>query len=222
MSNQTPTTKYSFAEEVAHATTHGLGIPLSIAALVVLVALASVRGNAWHVVACSIYGATLVLLYTASTLYHAVPQPRAKGIFRALDHMAIYLLIAGTYTPFLLIYLRGGWGWSLMGIVWGLALVGVARELGLGLRMRGTFLSALLYLGLGWVAVVAVRPIFHTVPTGCLVLLLMGGLAYSGGVVFFCWGRVPFNHAIWHLFVLAGSLFHFCAVLYYVIPATTA
>ncbi|MHC4306445.1 MAG: PAQR family membrane homeostasis protein TrhA [Planctomycetota bacterium] len=208
---------YSIAEEITHAITHGVGILLSIAALTVLVAFAALRGDAWHIVSCSIYGSSLVLLYAASTLYHAVPAPRAKGVFRTLDHAAIYVLIAGTYTPFTLVNLRGGWGWALFGVVWGLAIFGVVLEAVARPRVR--ILSLVLYLCLGWMAAVAVKPLFDSVATGGLVLLLLGGLAYTGGVVFYGWRRLPYNHAIWHIFVLAGSIFHYFAVLFYVIPA---
>ncbi|MDH3479972.1 MAG: hemolysin III family protein [Gemmatimonadota bacterium] len=216
MDPQLASPRYSVAEEVAHAITHGVGLALSVAALTVLVAFASLRGNAWHVVSCSIYGATLVLLYAASTLYHAIPSPRAKDVFRILDHSAIYLLIAGTYTPFTLVNLRGGWGWTLFGLVWGLAILGIVLEAVARQRIR--FLSVVLYLGLGWLAAIAVKPLLDAVEIGGLVLLLVGGLAYSGGVVFYGWRRLPYHHAIWHVFVMVGSAAHFFAVLYFVIP----
>jgi hemolysin III len=212
--------RYTLAEEIAHATTHGLGLALSVAALAILVVFASLRGDPWHIVSVSIYGTTLVLLYAASTLYHAVPSPRAKGVLRSLDHAAIYLLIAGTYTPFTLTSLRGGWGWSLFGVVWGLALLGVLLEAFAGRRIK--VLSLVLYLGLGWLAAVAVEPLLASVPLGGLVLLLLGGLAYSGGVVFYVWRRMPYHHAVWHVFVLVGSACHFFAVLLYVIPGSRA
>jgi hemolysin III len=211
---------YSIAEEIAHAITHGVGILLSIAALTVLVAFASLHGNAWHIVSCSIYGSTLVLLYAASTLYHALPSSRAKGVFRILDHTAIYVLIAGTYTPFTLVNLRGGWGWTLFGVVWGLSILGIVLEAVARPRVR--ILSLVLYLGLGWMAAIAVKPLLDSVAAGGLVLLLLGGLAYTGGVVFYCWHRLPYHHAIWHIFVLAGSVFHYFAVLFYVIPGADA
>jgi hemolysin III len=210
------TKRYSVAEEIAHAVTHGVGVLLSVAGLIVLVVLAMLRGDAWHLVSCSVYGTTLVLLYTASTLYHALPASRAKNLFRVLDHSAIYLLIAGTYTPFTLVNLRGGWGWSLFGVVWGLAIMGVVLEALAGRRVR--VLSVGLYLALGWMVAVAVRPLLASVEPGGLLLLLLGGLAYSGGVAFYGWRRLPYHHAIWHVCVMAGSLFHYFAVLYYVIP----
>ncbi|MHC4416130.1 MAG: PAQR family membrane homeostasis protein TrhA [Planctomycetota bacterium] len=210
------TGRYSLAEEIAHAITHGVGLLLSVAALTILVIFASLRGDAWHIVSCSIYGSTLVLLYAASTFYHALSAPRAKGVFRILDHASIYLLIAGTYTPFTLVNLREGFGWTLFGAVWGLALIGVFLEA--GARQRVRILSLVSYLGLGWLGAIAVKPLLDSVAAGGLALVLLGGLAYSGGVVFYCWRRLPYNHAIWHIFVVAGSIFHFFAVLFYVIP----
>lgn len=220
MNDQAVTGQYSLAEEIAHSITHGLGLVLSVVALVVLVVFASLYGNAWHIVSCSIYGSTLVLLYAASTFYHALSTPRAKVFFRTLDHSAIYLLIAGTYTPFLLVNLRGGWGWSLLCVVWGLAFVGVVREL--SLRRPAKLLNVCLYLGLGWIAAVAAKPMFDSIAAGGLLLIALGGLAYTAGVVFYCWNRVPYNHAIWHIFVLAGSMLHYFAVLFFVIPAMRA
>ena len=210
------TNQYSLAEEIAHAITHGVGLLLSVAGLVVLIVLASLRGDTWHVVSVSVYGATLVLLYSASTFYHALPAPRAKRVFRTLDHAAIYVLIAGPYTPFMLVNLRGGWGWALFGVVWGLAVLGIVLEAVAKQRVR--VLSVILYLGLGWLIAIAVKPLVQSVEPGGLVLLVAGGLAYSVGVVFYGWKRLPYHHAVWHLFVMAGSLFHFFAVLFYVIP----
>jgi len=214
--NKPSTNQYSLAEEIAHAITHGVGLLLSIAGLIVLIVLASLRGDAWHVVSVSVYGATLVLLYSASTFYHALPAPRAKSVFRTLDHAAIYLLIAGTYTPFMLVNLRGGWGWALFGVVWGLAVLGIVLEAVAKQRVR--ILSVVLYLGLGWLVAIAVKPLVQSVEPGGLVLLVAGGLAYSVGVVFYSWKRLPYHHAVWHVFVMAGSLFHFFAVLLFVIP----
>ncbi len=206
----------SFAEEVAHAITHGIGLLLSIAALVILVVFASLRGDAWHVVSVSIYGTTLILLYAASTVYHALRPSRAKEVLRLLDHAAIYLLIAGTYTPFTLVNLRGAWGWSLFGVVWGLAALGVVFETVATQRWRT--LSVVLYVGLGWLVAIAVKPLLNAVETGGLILIALGGLAYTGGIVFYRWRELPYNHAVWHVFVLVGSACHFFAILFYVIP----
>ena len=203
-------------EETINAVTHGAGAVLGAAGLAVLVVLAALRGDAWHVVSCAIYGATLVLLFTSSTLYHSFRGPRIKHVFRVIDHSSIYLLIAGTYTPFLLVRLRGGWGWSLFGVVWGLALAGIAFQVFFVDRFR--LAQTLIYLGMGWLVVVATRPLLTRVPLGGLLWLLAGGLFYSLGAVFYLWKKLPYHHGIWHLFVLAGSICHYFAILIYVIP----
>jgi hemolysin III len=211
-----PDEPFSLAEEVANSLTHGAGLLLGVAALVIDVIVAAQSGSPIRVVAGSVYGATLVLLYGASTLYHALPRGRAKRVFGILDHAAIFLLIAGTYTPFTLVTLRGGWGWSLFGVIWGLAAGGVALE-ALS-RGRARRFQLVLYLAMGWIIVVAARPLMEGLRPAGLVLLMAGGLAYTLGVVFFLWRRLPFHHAVWHLFVLGGSACHFFAVLGYVIP----
>ena len=208
--------RYSLGEEIAHSVTHGLGVVLSIAGLAVMVTLAALRGNAWHVVSCSIFGVTLIFLYTASTLYHSIPHPGAKKVLRVFDHSAIFLLIAGTYTPFTLVTLRGGWGWTLFVLIWGLALVGIIYKITAKTRYR--LLSVLLYLGMGWLVLVAIKPMVISVAMPGLLLLLAGGLCYTLGLIFFVWRSLPYSHAVWHLFVLAGSICHFFAVLLYVIP----
>jgi hemolysin III len=207
---------YSVGEEIAHTITHGIGALLSIAGLVVLVVFASQNGDVWHIVSSSVYGATLIVLYSASSLYHGVTHPKAKGILQQLDHAAIYLLIAGTYTPFLLVSLRGIWGWSLFAVIWSIAMVGMALEFIDARRFKK--LSLWLYLGLGWIVVLAIKPLLEQVEPGGLVLLLLGGLSYSLGVIFYVRKQMAYHHAIWHLFVLAGSMFHFFSVLFYVIP----
>lgn len=207
---------YSIGEEIAHTITHGIGALLSIAGLAVLVSFASLNGDAWHIVSSSIYGATLVLLYSASSLYHGIPHPRAKAFLQQLDHAAIYLLIAGTYTPFLLVSLRGAWGWSLFALIWTVAIVGIVLEFIDSRRFNK--LSLWLYLGMGWIVLIAIKPMFDQVETGGLILLLLGGLSYSLGVIFYIREQMAYHHAIWHLFVLAGSAFHFFSVLFYVIP----
>lgn len=208
--------KYSPGEEIAHTITHGIGALLSIAGLSVLVAYSTLNGNAWHIVSSSIYGASLVILYSASSLYHGIPNPRAKQVLKQLDHAAIYILIAGTYTPFLLISLHGAWGWSLFGVIWSIAIFGVVVEFINVPQLKR--LSLGLYLGLGWIVVIAIKPMLAQVATGGLLLLLLGGLSYSFGVIFYIRDKKPFNHAIWHLFVLAGSVLHYFSVLFYVIP----
>lgn len=207
---------YTLGEEIAHSVTHGVGALLSVAGLAVLVVLAAVRGNFWHVVSCSIFGATLIVLYTTSTLYHSITHPRAKRVLRMLDHAAIFLLIAGTYTPFTLVNMRGGWGWTLFGVIWGLALLGIAFKLTATSRYR--VLSVVLYVAMGWLVLIALKPLVAAVAPPGLALILAGGLAYTFGIIFYAWKDLPYSHAIWHLFVLVGSILHFFAVLLYVIP----
>ena len=204
---------YSIAEEVANAITHGIGVVFSVVALVVLVAVASVNGDAWRIVAVSIFGSSMLLLYTASTLYHALPQPAVKRIMRVADHGAIYLLIAGTYTPFLLGDMRGPWGWALFGGLWGAALVGIVYKIFFVGKFN--FIATMMYVAMGWSVVLTIKPALESIPVAALVLMAAGGLAYTTGVVFYLWERIPYNHAIWHLFVLAGSAFHFAAIVGY-------
>jgi hemolysin III len=211
-----PTPSYTTGEEIANSITHGLGAVLSIAGLSVLTSFASLLGDAWHVVSVSIYGASQILLYTASTLYHAIPLARAKAVLRGLDHSAIFLLIAGTYTPFTLVNLRGPWGWSIFGAVWALAGCGLLLQ-GVLLR-KHRWLNITVYVAMGWLAVIGVRPLLAAVAPGGLLLLLGGGLAYTAGTLFYAWRRLPYSHAIWHGFVLLGSTCHFFAILFYVIP----
>ena len=210
--------RYSFGDELASSVIHGIGIALSIAGLAVLVAFAAKHGNALTVVACAVFGTSLVLLYTASTLYHSVSLVAAKPALRTLDHIAIYVLIAGTYTPFTLIALPGAWGWSLFTAVWTLALLGSALELGLLRRYHK--LSVLLYVGMGWIGMIAFEPLSQHLQSGGISLLIGGGLAYTLGVPFYLWRKLPFHHTLWHVFVLAGSVLHFLAVLLYVIPVS--
>jgi hemolysin III len=214
------TTAYTPGEELANALTHGVGVALSVAGLAVLVTLASLRGDAWGITSTAIYGTTLVLLYTASTLYHSFRAEAAKRLLRKFDHAAIFLLIAGTYTPFLLVSIRGPWGWSLFGVIWGLAIAGVAAKFWLTGRFR--LLSTLLYLGMGWLVVVALRPMLQSVPPTGMWLLLAGGLSYTLGTIFYAWKRLPYHHAIWHMFVLGGSACHFFAVFVSVVPPAQA
>jgi len=210
------TGRYSIAEEIAHAVTHGVGLLLSIGGLAVLVAFSSLYGDAWHITSTSIYGATLILLYASSTLYHGIPHTKAKQVLQRLDHAAIFLLIAGTYTPFTLVNLRGEWGWTLFGLVWGIAIAGMVLEL--FCKQRYERLSISLYLGLGWLVLIAIKPMLSSVEPGGLLLLLAGGLCYSFGVIFYAWKNLSYHHAIWHVFVLAGSMLHFFSVLFYVVP----
>ncbi len=210
--------RYSFYEELANSITHGIGLLLAIAGLGVLTAFSSVFGTVWHIVSCSVYAGTMILLYMASTLYHAIPWEKTKAVFRVLDHSSIFLLIAGTYTPFTLVSLRGPWGWSLFGIVWGLAVVGILMEIFLPKRLR--FLTIGLYVAMGWAIVVAAKPMLAAVDPGGMILLVVGGLFYTMGIPFYIKESIPFNHAIWHLFVLAGTIFQFFSILLYVIPVS--
>lgn len=212
--------RYGFGDEVASSVIHGIGILLSIAGLAVLVAHTAAAGTVSDVLASAVYGMSLILLYTASTLYHTIRGDSARRVLRTMDHIAIFLLIAGTYTPFTLIALRGTWGWSLFGIVWSLALLGSALELGM-LKRYHRF-AVLLYIAMGWVGIVAFRPLLAHLQTGGMVLLLAGGAAYTLGVPFYLWRQLPYHHSIWHFFVLAGSVLQFLAVFFYVIPDVPA
>jgi hemolysin III len=207
---------YSAGEELAHVATHGVGAVASGAGLGILLVYSAWFGDAWRVVSAAIFGATMILLYTASTVYHAVPSPRARHVAKIFDHASIYLLIAGTYTPFTLLALRGSWGWTLFAAVWLLALVGVATEAFWVYRPR--WISAVVYLGMGWMVVLAGRRLVAALPPGALPLLVAGGLLYSLGTVFYVMKRVRYAHAIWHGFVLGGSTCHFLAVLLLVLP----
>jgi hemolysin III len=209
------TRAWSLGEELAHSITHGVGTLAAVAGLVVLVVLASATGDPWRIAACAVYAATLVVLYAASTLYHALSGTRARHVLRVIDHSAIFLLIAGTYTPFTLVLLRGPWGWTLFAIVWGLAAAGIAAKAVFGARWP--VVSTVLYVAMGWTAVVAAKPLVAHVPAGAIGWLVAGGLAYTGGVAFYAWTRLRYSHAIWHLFVLAGSVCHYVAVVLYVV-----
>jgi len=203
----------TLGEEIANSITHGVGIGLSIAALVILVVLASKRGDAWRIVSFSIYGATLVLLYLSSTLYHSFVNPKIKNIFRILDHSAIYLLIAGSYTPITLTFMRGTWGWTLFGIIWGIALGGITITTLLLDKLKA--LLVLSYVAMGSIIVIAFKPMIQTVPRGMIIWLFIGGACYLLGIVFYVWKKLPYHHPIWHLFVLGGSISHFLGVLFY-------
>lgn len=210
-----PAMSYSLREEIASSLIHGLGIVLSIAGLATLVGFAVRSGGAREIVSVAVYGTTLILLYTASTLYHGVPVVRAKPVLRLLDHAAIFLLIAGTYTPFTLLTLQGRWGLVLFVLVWGLALAGISLELR---RVRNRVLMATLYVALGWIGLVAIGPLRENIEAPGLWLLFGGGAAYTLGVPFYLWKRLPYSHAVWHGFVLLGSVLQFFAVLFYALP----
>ncbi len=208
--------KQTPGEEIANSVTHGVGAALAVAALTVLVTFAGIFGDVWRVVSFSIYGATLVLLYLSSTLYHGLQAPKAKKVFHIFDRTAIYLLIAGSYTPFFLVSLRGSWGWTFFGIIWGLAVIGIV--LTVFFVDRYNFLSVATYIGMGWLAVLAIKPLMAAISINGLAWLVIGGLFYTSGVIFYAWKRLPFNHMVWHLFVLGGSISHFFCILFYVLP----
>ena len=208
---------YTLGEEIANSVIHGLGVGLSVAALTLLLVFGAQSGNPWALASGLVFGLSLVLEYTASTLYHSFPQDKVKHIFKILDHCGIYVLIAGTYTPFCLVTLRNSGGLILFGVVWGLALIGISVEAFWAYRPR--WLSASVYLGMGWLIIVAIKPLIIALPPTGLWLLVAGGLCYTLGTVFYVFKRVPYFHMVWHLWVLAGSVCHFLAVLLYVIPS---
>ena len=210
--NQNKLTKplYSLKEEIANSITSAVGVALGLAGLVLLLVLGASNGDKWLIISFSIYGASLVILHSSSTLYHSIQRPRIKATFQKVDHAAIYILIAGTYTPFLLVSLRGAWGWTLLIVVWGLALLGIGyKTLYLD---RFTKLSVAGYVLMGWLGIIAGRQMIESIPQPALYWLAIGGVLYTGGIIFLAWRRIPYNHAVWHLFVLGGSICHFWAV----------
>jgi len=206
----------SRGEELANSLLHGLGVALSVAGLSVMVVMAAMYGDAWHVVASAIYGSSLVLLYLCSTLYHAFPWPRAKRVFEVFDHSAIYVLIAGTYTPFTLVSLRGPTGWTVFGIVWGLAALGITMQAVFPGRWRG--LMTAMYVAMGLICVPFLGSLSRAMGTAGVAWLLGGGIAYIAGVYFYYRKRFDYSHAVWHVFVLAGSVCHFFGILFHVLP----
>ena len=207
--------KYTKNEEIMNAVTHGIGAGLSIAGLVVLVVFASMHGDVWKIVASAIYGASMIVSYTASTLYHSFSKTKAASKLNMFVHISIYYLIAGSYTPFMLVNLRGGWGWSIFGVVWACAIAGTVLKIIYGNKLRKV--STIIYLAMGWIIIIAIYPFVKNVETGGIILVVLGGLSYTIGVIFYKWKSLPFNHAIWHLFVLAGTVLQFFAVLFYVV-----
>jgi len=208
--------RYTLAEEIAHAVTHGIGALLSIAGLTWMLYVSAAIADPWRIVASAVYGSSLVALFLASTLYHALYATRARDLFRTLDHCAIYLLIAGTYTPFLLVAMRDSVGWWLFGTIWTLATAGIITKL--WFRDRFPRLSLAGYLTMGWLVLLATPEVLDAVAGGGIAWLVAGGLAYSVGAAFYAAKRIPYHHAIWHLFVLAGGVCHFLAVALYVLP----
>ena len=206
--------RYTRSEDVLSAAFHAVGIVLSVAGTALLITLSAIYSNVWAVVSCSIFGASMITLYSASTWYHAVKSDNMKRILKKFDHISIYYLIAGTYTPFMLGCLRGALGWTVFGVIWGLALLGTFLKL-FGSNTNGAkFWSVGLYLGMGWLVLLAIKPLIAVVPERGIFFLFMGGLLYSLGVIFYVWKSRKYTHAIWHLFVLGGTIMHFFAVLY--------
>lgn len=203
----------TIGEEIANSITHGLGAVLSTAALVILVVLASKRGDAWRIVSFSIYGATLILLYLSSTLYHSFVNPKVKNFFRILDHLAIYLLISGSYTPITLVSMRGAWGWTLFGLIWGMAIAGIIISIAFKEKLKPVMVLS--YVVMGLLIVVAFKPMLLILPQKMIFCLFIGGVFYLLGIIFYLWKRLPYHHPIWHLFVLGGSISHFFGILFY-------
>ena len=203
----------SMGEEIANSISHGVGLAGTLAVTPILIVVASRHGGATGIVAASVFGATMILMYLMSTLYHSLPESRAKWVFNVLDHCAIYVLIAGTYTPFTLVVLGGGWGWSMFGVIWGLAVLGIVfKAVG---RMRHPGLSTTIYVVMGWLVVIAIKPLWHQLPLWGVIWLGAGGVAYTSGVAFFAATGMRYNHLVWHLFVLIGTTCHVIAVLKY-------
>lgn len=207
---------YTKKEEVVNAITHGVGVLLSIAALVFLIIFSVQKGSPWDVVISVIYGASMLLLYVSSTLVHSFPKGKTKDIFEIFDHSAIYIFIAGTYTPIMVLVIQGSLGWTLLGIIWGVAIIGVVFKA--FYVKRFLFLSTLLYIAMGWMIVIVWGPLTAAMPSEGIQLLIAGGLLYTFGAIFYVWRGFPFHHAVWHVFVLGGSATHFFAVLFYIIP----
>lgn len=207
---------YTVPEEIWHTSVHAVGIVFGVSILTLLLVLSCIYGNVWSIVSCAIFGTTVILMYTASTLYHAVSDEAAKKVLKKLDHIAIYYLIAGTYTPFLLVNMRERLGWLLFVIIWALAFLGTYLKLKSGMTKTSgvKFWSIALYLCMGWLIAFAVKPMIDSIPTIGLVFLLLGGVFYTAGIFFYVWKSKPYTHAIWHFFVLLGTIMHFFAVLF--------
>jgi hemolysin III len=203
----------SVGEEIANSVSHGVGFVAALAATPFLVLAAARRGGSVAMLGASVFAGTVLVLYLASTLYHALPRNNAKRLFQVIDHSAIFLLIAGTYTPFTLGVLRGAWGWALFVAVWALAVLGVTLKSVAGIRWPR--LSTMLYVGMGWLALIAIRPLWIRVPVAGWIWLIAGGLAYTAGIAFYAADRMRYGHFVWHVFVLMGTVCHFFAVLWY-------
>ncbi|MCM2301904.1 MAG: hemolysin III family protein [Flavobacteriaceae bacterium] len=211
-----PINFYNPLEEKINVITHAVGIVISIAALVLLVMFASFYGNVWHIVSFSIYGASLIALYTASTIYHSIQDPKWRYRFNIVDHSAIYILIAGTYTPFALVTLNGTVGWVLFGVTWGIAAIGIIFKI--FFTGRFDIISTIAYVAMGWIVIFAINPLMDNLPINGIFWLFLGGIFYTIGAIIYAIKRIKFNHAIFHVFVLLGSISHFFAVFFYVLP----
>lgn len=210
------THRFSKGEEIANSVTHGIGILFSVTALVLLIVYSSLYGNAWHIVSFTLFGTTMVLLYTSSTLLHSLPEGKAKDVFEILDHSSIYFFIAGTYTPFLFVVVQGAAGWTLFGIVWVIAIGGTIFKI--FFVKRFVFVSTLLYIVMGWLIIFTWGSLSVRLPDAGIALLVTGGILYTVGAIFYIWRWFKFHHALWHLFVLAGTILHFFCVIIYVLP----
>mgnify|MGYP000543906258 CR=1 FL=1 len=206
----------TIGEEIVNSITHGIGAALSVAGLTLLVVLAVLSGNVRQVVSFSIYGASLIILYLASTLYHSFQKPEVKRVLKIIDHAAIYLLIAGTYTPFLLVGVQGAWGWTMLVLIWGLAILGISFKVFFIHRFQKV--SVMAYVLMGWLSVLIIKSLLENIAVGGLIWLAVGGAAYTVGVIFYAMKRIPYMHGVWHLFVLGGSICHYFAVLLYLVP----
>lgn len=206
---------YTRKENLMNAITHGIGALLAVAALVILIVFASIYGDAWHIVSFTIYGVSLVLLFTVSTLYHSLTGYKAKKVFQIMDHSSIYILIAGTYTPILLTALRSSRGWVIFGIIWGMAIIGVSIQP--FIINKHNILSTLIYIVMGWMIVTQFNQLIRVIPKISLIFLMVGGILYTLGAVLYLIKKIPYNHGIWHIFVLAGSIFHFFTILFLVV-----
>lgn len=204
--------KQSPGEEIANSISHGIGAALSVAGLVLLVVFSALFGDAWRVVSFSIYGSTLIILYLMSTLYHSFTNPRLKRFFRILDHVSIYLLIAGTYTPIALVSMRGPWGWTIFGLIWGMAITGIISKFFIIDKLK--YLSVVFYIAMGWLIIIALKPMIEMVPSGLIFWIVTGGLLYTFGVIFYAMKKMPYHHFVWHLFVLGGSICHFFGMFF--------
>lgn len=209
---------FTRGEEIANAITHGVGAVLSIVGLTLLIVLSSLEGTPWHVISFTIYGVTMLLLYVSSTLVHSFPEGKVKDLFEIFDHSSIYLFIAGTYTPFLFIAVKGTTGWTLFGIVWGIALAGIVFKA--FFVKKFLFISTILYVFMGWMIVFAWDSLTQNIAHQGIVLLVVGGVLYTIGAVFYVWRGFRFHHMIWHMFVLGGTVLHFLAIILYVLPIT--